>query len=90
MRSNSIHRTGEAKASPVQGEVAPASPVPEGVYGNDFVGDYRTMAFTVSIAYTPSVTPDGVTAPPTQGSHWPVRNCKPLPPLIRHAFGVPP
>ena len=27
------------------------------------------MAFTVLIAYTPSVTPDGVTAPPTQGSH---------------------
>ena len=33
-----------------------------------FVGEYRTMAFTVLIAYTPSVTPDGVTAPPTQGS----------------------
>ena len=28
----------------------------EGVYGSNFVGDYRTMAFTVSIAYTPSVT----------------------------------
>ena len=26
------------------------------------------MAFIVSIAFTPSVTPDGVTAPPTQGS----------------------
>ena len=26
------------------------------------------MAFTVSMAYTPSVTPEGVTAPPTQGS----------------------
>ena len=36
----------------------------------DFVGDYRTMAFTVSIAFTPSVAPDGVTAPPTQGSHF--------------------
>ena len=34
----------------------------------DFVGDYRTMAFSKSIAYTPSVTPDGVTALPTQGS----------------------
>ena len=32
------------------------------------VGDYRTIAFTVSVAYTPSVTPKGVTAPPTQGS----------------------
>ena len=36
----------------------------------DFVGDYRTIAFTVSIAYTPSVTSDDVTAPPTQGSHF--------------------
>ena len=28
----------------------------------DFVGDYRTIAFTVPVAYTPSVTPKGVTA----------------------------
>ena len=28
------------------------------------------MAFTVSVAYTPSVTPKGVTAPPAQGSLW--------------------
>ena len=40
----------------------------EGVYGSNFVGDYRTTAFTTSIAFTPSVTPEGVTAPPTQGS----------------------
>ena len=46
----------------------------EGVYGSNFVGDYRTMAFAMSIAFTPSVAPDGVTAPPTQGSLFcPVR-----------------
>ena len=28
----------------------------EGVYGNNLVGGYRTIAFTISMAYTPSVT----------------------------------
>ena len=40
----------------------------EGVYGSNFVGDYRTMAFAISAAYTPSVKPGGSTAPPIQGS----------------------
>ena len=43
----------------------------------DFVGEYRTMAFTMSIAFTPSVTPKGVTAPPTQGSLWLVQTGSP-------------
>ena len=34
----------------------------EGVYGSNFVGDYRTMAFIVSIAYTPSVMACAMTA----------------------------
>ena len=28
----------------------------EGVYGSNLVGEYRTMPFSESIAYTPSVT----------------------------------
>ena len=35
------------------------------------------MAFTMSIAFTPSVTPKGVTAPPTQGSLWLVQTGSP-------------
>ena len=31
----------------------------EGVYGSNFVGEYRTIAFTVPVAYTPSVTGNG-------------------------------
>ena len=42
--------------------------MPEGMYGNDFVEDDRTMAFSVSVAYTPSVMACAMTAPPTQGS----------------------
>ena len=53
---------------PLTREVAPK--VPEGVYGNDFVEDDRTMAFSVSVAYAPSVMAYAMTAPPTQGSHF--------------------
>ena len=49
---------------PLTREVAPK--VPEGVYGNDFVEDDRTMAFSVSVAYTPSVMACAMTAPPTR------------------------
>ena len=40
----------------------------EGVYGNNFVGDYRTIASSKPIAFTPSVATNVATAPPTQGS----------------------
>ena len=66
-RSNSIRRIDGVKPPGVYGEVA-ARKGSRGVR-LDFVGDYRTMAFIMSITYTPSVTPKGVTAPPTQGSH---------------------
>ncbi len=40
----------------------------EGVYGSNFVGDYRTIASSKPIAFTPSVATNVATAPPTQGS----------------------
>ena len=38
----------------------------------DFVGGYRTIAFSVSAAFTPSVMACAMTAPPAQGSHFSV------------------
>ena len=49
----------------------------EGVYGSNFVGDYRTIASSKPIAFTPSVMACAMTAPPTPGSLilWPVSPC---------------
>ena len=49
----------------------------EGVYGNNLVGDYRTIACSESTAYTPSVMAYAMTAPPTQGSLWLVQTGSP-------------
>ena len=65
---NSGKTPGGAYASRRVGGGGPRLRGSEGVYGSNFVGDYRTIASSKPIAFTPSVATNVATAPPTQGS----------------------